>query len=222
MITVYVYVLDTLADWEPGYVTAELHSGRFFKTGASRVTLKTVGCSKAPVRTMGGMVITPDCLVDDITVTDTNVLILPGADTWSDPRHGAILAKAGELLSAGATVAAICGATAALAGLGLLDHRPHTSNGPGFLEMVSPLYKGQRYYIDEPAVADENLITAGSTGALPWAKLILDRLGVFQADTLSTWYGYFRTGKPEYFFALMQTLPSGRESQSQFVINTTK
>ncbi len=31
MFTIYVYVLDTLADWELGYVTAELNSGRFSK-----------------------------------------------------------------------------------------------------------------------------------------------------------------------------------------------
>lgn len=29
MFKVYIYVLDTLADWELGYVTAELNSGRF-------------------------------------------------------------------------------------------------------------------------------------------------------------------------------------------------
>jgi hypothetical protein len=28
MSTIYVYVMDTLADWELGYVTAELNSGR--------------------------------------------------------------------------------------------------------------------------------------------------------------------------------------------------
>ena len=37
MFTIYVYVLDTLADWELGYVTAELNSGRFFRR-AARVT----------------------------------------------------------------------------------------------------------------------------------------------------------------------------------------
>lgn len=31
MQTIYVYVLDTFADWELGYVTAELNTGRFFK-----------------------------------------------------------------------------------------------------------------------------------------------------------------------------------------------
>lgn len=106
---------------------------------------------------------------------------------------------------------AICGATAALAGAGLLDNRPHTSNGPGFLEMFSPGYKGQDFYIDKPSVADNNLITAGSAGALLWAKQIIGHLNVFQPDTLESWYAYFTTGKPEHFFALMQTLPSGKE-----------
>ena len=150
----------------------------------------------------------PDCSIDDIAVSETSVLILPGADTWNDPKHGAVLEKAREFLSLGATVCAICGATAALAGLGLLDNRPHTSNGTGFLEMVSPCYKGQSFYVEKPSAADNNLITAGSTGALLWAKQIIERLGVFEANTLEAWYDYFSTGKPEHFFALMQTLPS--------------
>lgn len=212
MFTIYVYVLDTLADWELGYVMAELNSGRFFKEGAPCVSLKTVGDSKEPIQTMGGLTIVPDCLIDDMVVRETSVLLLPGANTWNDPKHGAIIQKASEFLSLGATVCAICGATAALANIGLLDHRPHTSNGPGFLEMVSPGYQGQSFYIDEPSVADGNLITASSTGALLWAKQIIERLGVFGAETLEAWYAYFRTGEPKHFFALMQSLPSGNEN----------
>lgn len=212
MFTIYVYVLDTLADWEIGHVMAELNSGRFFKEGAPRVSLKTVGDSKEPIQTMGGLTIVPDCLIDDMVVGETSVLLLPGANTWKDPKHGAIIQKASEFLSLGATVCAICGATAALANIGLLDHRPHTSNGPGFLEMVSPGYQGQSFYMDEPSVADGNLITASSTGALLWAKQIIKRLGVFKAETLEAWYAYFCTGEPKHFFALMQSLPSGNEN----------
>lgn len=212
MFTIYVYVLDTLADWELGYVTSELNSGRFFKKGAQRVSLKTVSYSKKPIHTMGGLTIVPDCLMDDIVVSETSMLLLPGADTWNDPKHGAIIEKASELLSADATVCAICGATAALANFGLLDKRPHTSNGAGFLEMVSPCYKGQSFYIDKPSVKDNNLITASSTAALLWAKQIIEHLGVFQSNTLEAWYEYFSTGEPEHFFTLMQTLPSGNEN----------
>ncbi|MEG1637454.1 MAG: type 1 glutamine amidotransferase family protein [Cellulosilyticaceae bacterium] len=208
MFTIYIYVLDTLADWELGYVTSELNSGRFFKKGAQRVLIKTVSDSKEPINTMGGLTIVPNCLIDDIVVSDTSILLLPGADTWHDPKHNTIIEKAREFLSIGATVCAICGATAALANFGLLDKRPHTSNGPGFLEMFSPGYKGQSFYIDKPSVADNNLITASSTGALLWTKQIIEHLGVFQSNTLESWYEYFSTGDPKYFFALMQTLPS--------------
>ena len=173
MFTIYVYVLDTLADWELGYVTSELNSGRFFKKDAPLVSLKTVSYSKEPIHTMGGMIVVPNYLIDDIVVSETSMLILPGADTWNDPKHSSILEKTREFFSLGATVCAICGATAALANFGLLDHRPHTSNGPGFLEMVSPGYIGQSFYIDKPSVADNNLITASSTGALLWARLVL-------------------------------------------------
>lgn len=212
MVAVYVYVLDTLADWELGHVISELNSGRFFKKGAQPISLKTVSCSKEPIHTMGGLTIAPDCLMDDIVVSKTSMLLLPGANTWNDPKHGAIIEKASELLTVGATVCAICGATAALAGAGLLDQRAHTSNGAGFLEMFSPNYKGQSFYVDTPSVADNNLITAGCTGGLLWAKQIIEHLGVFEANTLAAWYDYFSTGKAEHFFALMQTLPPSSEA----------
>jgi hypothetical protein len=93
MVTIYVYVLDTLADWELGYITAELNSGRFFKKGAQRVSLKTVSCSNEPIRSLGGMTIVPNCLIDDIVVSETSMLLLPGANTWNDPKHGAIIEK---------------------------------------------------------------------------------------------------------------------------------
>lgn len=206
MFTVYVYVLDTLADWELGYVTAELSSGRFFRKDAPEASVKTVAISKEPIKTMGGLTIVPDCTIDEVVVNEKSVLLLPGANTWDNPKHGAIIEKAGELLSVGAMVCAICGATVALANAGLLDQRPHTSNGAGYLEMVSPDYKSQKFFVDAPSVADHNLITASSTGALLWAKQIIERLDVFKHNTLEAWYTYFSTGEAQHFFTLMQTL----------------
>ena len=206
MFTVYIYVLDTLADWELGYVTAELNSGRFFKKDAPEVSVKTVAISTEPVKTMGGLTIVPDCTIREIAVSEKSVLLLPGANTWDDPRYSVMMKKAGELLSAGALVCAICGATVALANAGLLDQRQHTSNGAGYLEMVSPSYKGQKFFVDVPSVADRNLITASSTGGLLWAKQIIERLDVFQHNTLEAWYAYFSTGEAQHFFTLMQTL----------------
>ncbi|CUL30269.1 glutamine amidotransferase [Listeria monocytogenes] len=212
MFTIYVYVLDTLADWEIGYVTSELNSGRFFKKDANRVSLKTVSYSKESIKTMGGMTIVPDCVIDDIVMSETSVLLLPGADTWNNLEHKAIIEKASELLALNATVAAICGATVALANHGLLDNRPHTSNGAGFLEMFSSSYKGQSSYINELSVGDNNLITASSAGALLWAKQIIEHLDVFESNTLESWYAYFNTGDPKDFYALMESLPTNNEN----------
>ncbi|EAD0597442.1 glutamine amidotransferase [Listeria monocytogenes] len=212
MFTIYVYVLDTLADWEIGYVTSELNSGRFFKKDANRVSLKTVSYSKESIKTMGGMTIVPDCVIDDIVMSETSVLLLPGADTWNNLEHKAIIEKASELLALNATVAAICGATVALANHGLLDNRPHTSNGAGFLEMFSSSYKGQSSYINELSVGDNNLITASSAGALLWAKQIIEHLDVFESNTLESWYAYFNTGDSKDFYALMESLPTNNEN----------
>lgn len=77
--------------------------------------------------------------------------------------------------------------------------------------MFSPAYKGQDLYVDKPSVADNNLITANPTGALLWAKQIIEHLGVFQENTLEFWYEYFSTGKAESFFALMQTVAPNNE-----------
>lgn len=144
---IYIYVLDTLADWELGYITAELNSRRFFKEDAPLLKIKTISHSKNAINTMGGIKITPDCLVDDIEINDNNVLLLPGADTWNEPQNVAIIEKASALLSSGGTVGAICGATVAVANLGLLDNRVHTSNGKGFLDMFCPTYQGEGLYL---------------------------------------------------------------------------
>lgn len=208
MKTIYIYVLDTLADWELGNIIAELNSSRFFKKNAPFVKIKTVSYSEIPIRTMGGVKITPDYLVEDIELNEDTILLLPGATTWHESQHLDILKKANELLSVGGSVGAICGATVALANLGLLNDYKHTSNGPGFLEMFCSDYQGQELYIDEPAVSDKNLITASGTGSLEWAKKIIENINVFEEDTLRAWYKYFHTGNSKYYFDLVQSLPS--------------
>ena len=179
--------------------------------GESVAVMGPSGCGKSTLLGVLGLTILPDCVVGDIAVSEETFLLLPGGNTWDDSKHSAVIRKAAALLSAGGTVGAICGATAALARAGLLDNRPHTSNGAGFLEMFCPGYKGQPYFVDAPSVADGNLITAGGTGALLWAKQIIGRLGVFRPDTLEAWYAYFSTGEAQHFFALMQTLPSAAQ-----------
>ncbi|MDO9633301.1 MAG: type 1 glutamine amidotransferase family protein [Humidesulfovibrio sp.] len=203
---VYLYVLDTLADWEPGYVTAELNSGRFFQKGAPPLAVKTFALSREPVTTMGGLRIVPDLTVQEVDVRDAALLILPGGETWLEPLHAPALTKAREFLAKGVPVAAICGATMALAQAGLLDDRPHTSNDLGFLKQMCPAYKGEGLYQALPAVTGGDLITASGTAPLEFARLILQRLGVFSEKTLEAWYKLHTLKEPQYFFQLMQSV----------------
>ena len=135
MITVYAYVLDTMADWELGFAASELNSGRFFKKDAQAVSFNTVGTTREPIKTMGGLTIIPDLSIEEIVdigglnAGDAAVLLLPGANSWNEPKHAAILEIARKFLQHGAIVCAICGATAALANAGLLNDRRHASNG---------------------------------------------------------------------------------------------
>jgi putative intracellular protease/amidase len=203
---VYVYAQDTLADWEPGFALAELNTGRFFRKGAPKLTVKTCALSREPVTTMGGLRILPDLTVEQITLEDAALLLLPGGDTWLGPSHTPVLDKAREFLDAGVPVAAICGATMALAQAGLLDERPHTSNDLSFLKQVCPAYKGEVFYQAQPAVTGGDLITASGTAPLEFARLILQRLGVFSEKTLEAWYKLHTLKEPQYFFQLMQSV----------------
>ena len=203
MYNVYLYVTDTMADWETGYVMAELNSKRFFRKNAPEVNVRTVGLNDGRVKTMSGLTVIPDITLDEVSVSEESLLILPGGNTWGDAKHISVITKAKEILLSGGAVAAICGATLALASAGLLDERPHTSNGPGFLDMFCPSYRGTNHYVDEPAVSDGKLITAAGTAPLEWAREILDVLGVFTCEKLQAWYSYSRTGEAEYFHKLM-------------------
>lgn len=200
---VYMYVFDTMSDWEVGYLTAELNTGRYFKKGLKPLKVTTVGIDKNPIMTMGGLKVLPEITIDECNVEVNDLLILPGGDTWTSKVHESVLEKTKEALTQGSVVAAICGATLGLAKTGLLDSRNHTSNDLEFLKMVIPNYTGEKYYKMESAVNDENLITASGTAPLEFTIQVLKVLDVFKEEALSSWLNLYKTNDPKYFFELM-------------------
>ncbi|MDX8047200.1 type 1 glutamine amidotransferase family protein [Gracilibacillus sp. S3-1-1] len=202
----YIYVFNTMSDWEYGYLIAELNSGRYFKKDLAPLKVITVGVNKEIITTMGGLNIKPDISLEECTFNSKDLFILPGGNTWREAIHQPILKRMDEALQLGTIVAAICGATEALANMGYLDYRKHTSNSLEYLEMVCPHYKGEEHYVFEPVVTDANLITASGVGPLEFAMEVLKTLDVVELDTLEAWYNLNKTQKPEYFFQLMNTL----------------
>lgn len=204
--TVYLYVFDSMSDWEIGYLTAELNSGRYFRKGLAPVQIVTVGLEKTPVITMGGLKITPDITVDDCNITSIDALILPGGNTWTEDIHKPILKIAEMCLQEGIVVGAICGATIGLAQAGLLDSRSHTSNDQAYLKMVCPSYTGEDYYKLDVAVTDGKLITASGVAPLEFSVHVLRALDVFSPETLDAWYHLNKKHEPQYFYVLMNSI----------------
>ncbi|ARW39758.1 MULTISPECIES: type 1 glutamine amidotransferase family protein [Bacillus] len=204
--TVYLYVFNTMSDWEYGYLIAELNSGRYFKKDLAPFKVVTVGASKEMITTMGGLNIKPDISLDECTLESKYLLILPGGTTWREEIHQPILKKVGEALKLGTIVAAICGATEGLANIEYLDSRKHTSNNLEYIKMVCPNYKGEKFHEMGPAVSDENLITASGVAPLEFAMEVLKKLDVFAPETLHSWYNLNKTHKSEYFSKLMNSI----------------
>ncbi|MDQ1265488.1 MAG: Glutamine amidotransferase [Bacteroidota bacterium] len=200
----YLYVLNTMADWEIAHITTELNSGRFLKNG--KVTIQKVSKSLNPVTSMGGMSINIDLKLSEVQFSEGDLLILPGADTWMEVDHNSAIEIVGNLIDRGVIVAAICGATVALANAGILNSRKHTSNGKGFLEMVSPEYKGSDNYVDCPALCDGNLITASGLAPLEFTYEIIKRADVTKEETATAWYKLYSTRESRYFYELMESI----------------
>jgi putative intracellular protease/amidase len=196
--TAHVAVYDTLADWEVGHLTAELHTGRFTATPFDVVT---VAESREPITTMGGVRIAPDALLAELDPGDSDLLILPGAEMWDAGGGEAFAAAAGRFLETGVPVAAICGATAGLARAGVLDERNHTSDAAEYLAATG--YAGADRYVDERAVVDGDLITAGSSSPVQFACATLGHLGLASAAKLDAYEAVFDRADPRGFGVLM-------------------
>ena len=208
--TVYLYVLPAMADWEPGQAVAELQSGRFFTT-TERFAVKTVSLTKEPIVTMGGIRIVPDYSLDEVTIDNAALLILPGSDDWQKPEHEAALKLAGQFLKAKIHVAAICGAVEAMAKAGMLDTVMHTATSLDYLKMSFPTYHGATHFQHELAYTDDYLITAGSTAPVEFARHILTALKVMSPEALEYWYGFYGKHDEASLMQLFGALQTARQ-----------
>ena len=203
---VYLYILNTLADWEIGYLTAELNSGRYLDKTKPPVDLIKIGNTAEPIKTMGGITITPDENIDNIQFEEDDLLILPGADTWTEEENKKIIDIVSSIIDEKVIIAAVCGATIALANKGILNNRKHTSNDLEVLKMFCPEYTGENFYLNQPAVTDDNLITASGLAPLEFSYEVLKRTNLMKTETLEAWYQLYKTNEPKYFYALMESI----------------
>ena len=202
--TAHLAVYDDLADWEVGYLLVELRTGRFTGTPWNVVT---VASTLDPITTMGGLCIVPDLVLDDLEPAASDLLVLPGGEMWDNGGGAEFTALAARFLASGVPVAAICGATAGLARAGLLDDRRHTSAVAEYLAATG--YSGGEFYLEERAVIDGDLITAGPQSPVQFATATLKRLQLAADPTLDAYEGLFHRADASAFPVLMQAAHAG-------------
>ena len=186
---VHLLVVDGFADWEPAHAVAELR-----RHGQYRV--ETVGLTAAPVESMGGVRVLSSKSIHEVDPADVAVFILPGGDRWEGALVEPDLERLLKTLDEKAVpIAAICGATIAIARLGLLRGRRHTSNGLEYLQARVPGYTEAANYTDVPAVRDRGLITASGLADVEFARELFEELNVLSPEDRAAWATIFRTAR---------------------------
>lgn len=203
---IYVYVFNGMSDWEIGYLTAEINSGRYFKKGLPEYKIVTVGMNQELVKSMGGLSIVPDKCLSEVRLEDVKALVLAGGVDWLESHHNAVLELAKRCLEKEILVAAICGATIGMANFGILDERDHTSNDLGYLRQIATNYKGENQYKMKAAVCDRSLITASGIAPVEFSREVLRYLDVFSESTLEAWYDLYKSQDASDFYKLMMSL----------------
>jgi putative intracellular protease/amidase len=188
---VYLFVFDSMVDWESAFAVAGINNPDFQRR-PGRYRLVTVGTSKEPVTTMGGLHILPEAELREVELSRSAMLILPGGTCWERGGNREAIEMARKFFIAGVPIAAICGATLALARAGMLDDFHHTSNSPEYLTATG--YRGGGFYCKVPAITDEGMITASGFAPIEFAREIFRVLDLYSFTALQTWYANFKYG----------------------------
>ncbi|MBX2797571.1 MAG: DJ-1/PfpI family protein [Myxococcales bacterium] len=185
-----VVLFDGFADWEPALALAELRS-------SAGVQVRTHSFDGEAVTSMGGLRVAVDGALAAVDVAGSSLLMLVGGEAWEQEAYPRNVVEdvVARCLDAEVSVAAICGATVALARGGFLAGRDHTSNDPGWLGAMAPDYAGsERYVSGQLAVRSGGVITASGTGSVAFAAEILAQLEVFDDTKRSVWRALYQTG----------------------------
>ena len=184
---VYILVMDGLADWEPSFALAEIN-----KSGKYNVV--SVGFTRQPVITMGGLKLIPDIVVGDVQLAEAALFILPGGSMWEHFLDIGFSKFLQDLHKAQVPIAAICGATLTVIRAGLTHEVYHTSNDLQYLQYILPDYTDTAYYVNEFATSDRNIITANGLGSIEFAREIFKQLQLFSDEGIENWYQMFKHG----------------------------
>jgi putative intracellular protease/amidase len=183
----YLLIFDGLADWEPAHALCQINR-------SDRFEVVTAGFSRKPISSMGGLKLTPDVILEDVNSAEAAIFILPGGDMWERARDERVTSLLRRLQTENVPIAAICAATLEIARAGLTHGVRHTSNSKEYLKAKVPDYQDEKFYVDELAVADNNIITASGLGSLEFARAVISKLAIHSPSDTELWFDMFKHG----------------------------
>jgi putative intracellular protease/amidase len=191
--TVLLFLLSNYADWEAGYVAAELNCDE----DNNPYCIKTISISREPVFSMGGLRVLTDYSLEEVP-EEYEALILIGGTGWRASVSEKIIPLVKATLQKNKPVAGICDGSVFLAKHGFLNTVKHTSNSLEDLKKYAAHeYTNAQGYVNEPAVADGNIITANGTSPLEFARLIFSKLHLDSEEIIKQWYDFHKLGEIE-------------------------
>ncbi|TCL76072.1 type 1 glutamine amidotransferase family protein [Rhizobium sp. BK251] len=178
-----VVLTEGFADWEVSQLTASART--HFGFG---LVIATPGGTA--VTSMGGMTVAANASVEALQPADFDGLILCGGTIWETDDAPDLRALVEGFIAADKLVAAICGATLALARAGTLNNVAHTSNAPDFLNNAAG-YTGRAHYRDVPqAVSEGKIVTAPGSAPITFTAEVYRALG-FGGEELDQYVALF-------------------------------
>lgn len=139
----------------------------------------------------------PDYSLETVP-SDYEALILIGGTGWRESIVEQVVPLVKTTLEKDKLVAGICDASAFLAKHGFLNSVKHTSNSLKDLKIYAAVeYTNAQDYINEPAVADGNVITANGTATLEFARLVFTKLHLDSEQAIKQWYDFHKLGAIE-------------------------
>jgi putative intracellular protease/amidase len=166
-----IVLTEGFADWECALLMATARA----ELGVDLLVASPGG---TVVTSMGGLHITPHLPAKALTPAEFDGLVLCGGTIWETAAAPDLSHTIRAFHAEDRVVAAICGATLALAASGILNRSDHTGNSAESLSAV-PGYRGHSHYRDQPqAVRSGRLVTAAGTAPVSFAAEVFRALGL--------------------------------------------
>lgn len=128
----------------------------------------TFGLTKDMITCAEGLRLMPHVSIDEIKLTEDDVLIIPGGDAGSLYQYDALYDLIRVADEKGIIIGAICSGVIQLAKAGILNDREYTTS----VDVKTEVLFDADMYVNENVVVDEHIVTAKPTGYVDFGIML--------------------------------------------------